>query len=125
MTRNEIVQTLQENPEQAREAQEQFQALMSRSATDMDFRQKLLTDPRAAIKEFTGREMAADRSIRFVASEGKPTVVLPEFVGADAELNDAELEAVAGGATPAAAVIVGFVALYTYCIMETADSGCS
>ncbi len=124
MTRNEIVQTLQENPEQALQVQEQFQALMSRSATDMDFRQKLLTDPRAAIKEFTGREMAADRSIKFVASEGKETVVLPEFVGADAELNEAELEAVAGGATPGV-VIVGFVALYTYCIMETADSGCS
>jgi lactobin A/cerein 7B family class IIb bacteriocin len=90
----------------------------------MDFRQQLLTDPRAAIKEFTGREMAADRSIKFVASEGKETVVLPEFVGADAELNEAELEAVAGGATPGV-VIVGFVALYTYCIMETADSGCS
>jgi hypothetical protein len=120
----ELNQNHQPTPEQAREAQEQLQALMARSKTDMDFRHKLLNDPRGAMKDFTGREIAPGRTIRFVASDGKPTVVLPAFVGADAELNEAELEAVSGGAT-AALVLVGFVALYTYAILDTADAGCS
>jgi hypothetical protein len=120
MTRSDIIQTYRENPEQAHEAQEQLQNLWARSATDMDFRHTLLNDPRAAMKEFTGRELPADLTIKFVESEGKPTLVLPPFVGADAELNEADLEAVSGGATPGI-VLVCWVAGMTVAILSTAD----
>jgi len=116
MTRSETIQTYRENPERARVAQEQLQAIMARSANDMDFRHMLLNDPRAAMKEFTGREMAADRSVKFVESEGYSTLVLPAFVGAETQLTEADLESVSGGASPV--IIALEVAFLTWYILH-------
>ena len=70
-------------------------AVLTRSATDTEFRTRLLSDPRAAIEEATGRDVPADMDIRFVENDGFATIVLPDFAGS--ELSDNQLEAVAGG----------------------------
>jgi hypothetical protein len=90
--------------------QEHLQALLARSATVAAFRQKLLTDPRAAIAEATGRELPTSYNVRFVENTADATVVLPDPVDPNAELADSELETVAGGATPVlfgAGLVVG------------------
>jgi len=83
--------------------QERLQALLARSATDREFRQKLLTDPRAAISEATGRELPESYNVKFVENTADATVVLPDPVQPSAELADSELETVAGGLTPTVA----------------------
>lgn len=100
-----------ENPQLAQKAQEQFQALLSRSATDMEFRRKLLTDSRAAIAEFTGGQSSGEANIVFVENKADATIVLPDPVDPAAELSERELETVAGGVTPTVLVTLGSAAL--------------
>lgn len=86
--------------------------VLSRSATDMEFRKQLLSDPRAALSAHFGREIPETTNIRFIDAQGTPTVVLPD-VSPSGELSEADLEAVAGGLAPLAIagwVAVGFVA---------------
>jgi hypothetical protein len=87
------------DPEVARAGQAQMQALLARSVSDKAFRQKLLTDPRAGLAEFTGRDVAdipESLNVRFVENTADATIVLPDFV-APAELSEGQLEAVSGG----------------------------
>jgi hypothetical protein len=84
------------------QANETVQRLLSRSATDMEFRRKLLTEPRAAVAEFNGKsieEVPESFNIRFV-EKNETTVVLPDPIVAEAELSEGELETVSGGTTP-------------------------
>ncbi|HYH82604.1 MAG TPA: NHLP leader peptide family RiPP precursor [Longimicrobium sp.] len=74
-----------------------LQSMLARSATDPAFRQQLLTDPRAAVSEFTGREVSESVNVVFIENQADATFVLPPAVAADAELSESELEAVAGG----------------------------
>ena len=70
--------------------------LFSRAATDADFRQLCLTDPRAAVREISGMEPPANLPLRFKESEPY-TFSLPPFLGVR-ELSDVEMEQVSGGA---------------------------
>jgi hypothetical protein len=100
-----IVSRLKSDPALAQKAQEAIEQLLSRSATDGEFRQKLLTDPRAAVAEFSGREVPEGFNVRFIENTADATIVLPDLVDASAELSEADLEAVAGGLAP-----LGYVA---------------
>jgi hypothetical protein len=104
------VQELMKDPAVVKQAQEQYQAMLTRSATDMEFRKKLLADPRAAVAEFTGKPAPADFNVVFIENKAGATVVLPDPVDPSAELSETELEAVAGGAGPALIAIALFCA---------------
>lgn len=101
------------NPEIIRAAQETMQGLMSRSATDRSFRDQLINDPRAAVAEFTGREVPESYNVRFIENTATATIVLPDMVDPAAELSESELEAVAGGTSEPFAVVVSVVLLAT------------
>lgn len=122
MNTSNIQQILAANPAVAKEAEDRMQAMLVRSATDMDFRAKLLSDPRAAIAEFTGHELPAGYRVKFVENKAHATIVLPAAVDTAAELSENELEAVAGGTLPY--VIVATVAL-AYAAYEGYEDGAS
>lgn len=103
------------NPEAAKHAEEKFQALLARSATDLEFRQKLLSDPRSAVAEFTGSPIPEDWNVVFVENRGSATVVLPDPIDPNAELSEAELEAVAGGGT---ITILSIIATIGYIVTD-------
>jgi hypothetical protein len=86
----------QSSPEVTKAA-EVLRGMLSRSATDRTFRQKLLTEPRAAIAEYTGHDVPDTFDVVFVENTAAATIVLPDPVDPEAELSEAELEAVAGG----------------------------
>jgi hypothetical protein len=83
---------------------ELLQKVLARSATDPAFRQKLVTDARAALAEFTGADPAQvpeTYKIVFVENKAGATVVLPDPIDPAAELSGQDLETVSGGFTPA------------------------
>jgi hypothetical protein len=87
------------NPEYAKKVDERMHTFLSRSATDPGFRQQLLTDPRAAISQFTGVQVPESFNVKFIENKATATIVLPDPVNPAAELSEQELEAVAGGTT--------------------------
>lgn len=94
---------LVETPEY-KQAQQELEQILARSATDSEFRQKLLTDPRAALAEF-GKDVPEGMDIRFVENHGHATVVLPDAIDPEAELSEDDLDTVAGGAFPVIVII--------------------
>jgi len=99
-TIDSAVETLRAHPQRAKEASETMDAIFRRSATDRPFRQKLVTDAKAALSEYAGHPMPDNFNVKFVEKQGDVTIVLPAAAGSAVELNDAELELVAGGITP-------------------------
>jgi hypothetical protein len=95
------------NTEKLQKVQERLGEVLSRSAVDMEFRKQLVADPRAALSAHFGKEIPETVNIRFLDTQGTPTVVLPEL--GTAELSEADLENVAGGIAPLAAL--GWIAL--------------
>ena len=89
--------TVAENGDANEASQGFITEVLHRSTTDLDFRQKLLSDPTAAITEFLGRGPARPINIVFVENHSDATIVLPDPVGPAAELSEEELEMVAGG----------------------------
>jgi hypothetical protein len=87
------------------EIQAALQKLLNRSATDQEFRKKLLATPREALSEFYGTEIPTTVDVRFIENTADATFVLPDPVDPAAELNEQELEAVAGGASPLASIL--------------------
>ena len=81
-----------------RNRDELMKSILSRSVSDREFRQLLLTDPRTAILTTFGIRVPADFTMRFIEKppELAALIVLPdsEHTG---ELSDSDLEAVAGG----------------------------
>jgi hypothetical protein len=73
--------------------------ITSKAAVDGVFRQKLLTNTRAAVAEVIGQDLPADFSVKFIEKDpGYDTViVLPDLILEAQELSLDELEAVAGG----------------------------
>jgi hypothetical protein len=81
-----------------------LEIVLARSATDRDFRRRLLTDPRGAIHDACGVHVPQAFRIRFIerGADLDALIVLPDVASdadASGELSDAELESIAGGAT--------------------------
>ncbi|HET7232482.1 MAG TPA: NHLP leader peptide family RiPP precursor [Longimicrobium sp.] len=109
MSRQNVVEMIRNNPELVAEGREQIASVLSRSATDAEFRQQLLTEPRAALAAHFGREIDNTVEIVFVENKAAATIVLPPFADAESELSEAELEAVAGGSEPLTVLAAGIV----------------
>jgi hypothetical protein len=78
-----------------------FEQMLKRSATDADFRARLVNDPAGAIEETIGVPLSTlprPINVKFVEKEAgvDAVLVLPDFAEAGS-LSDADLEAVAGG----------------------------
>lgn len=98
MEHQKILELVRDNPQLVDRAREQMAGVLARSATDMEFRQQLLSDSRPALCQHLGQEIPASANIAFVESTpGTATLVLPDVIGATTELSEAELEAVSGG----------------------------
>jgi hypothetical protein len=103
----------QYNAEYLHEAQQQMDALLARSATDRDFRAKLLTDPKTAVTDFIGTPVRTSFNVKFIENKADATIVLPDVVDPAKELSAQELETVAGGATPVIlSIIASVLAVY-------------
>lgn len=76
-----------------------FRPVLERAASDADFRQRAVRDPRAAIREVSGSDLPGHVNIQFYdqPSDVDAVLVLPPLVEEAGELSEAELEAVAGG----------------------------
>jgi hypothetical protein len=78
-----------------------FEQMLKRSATDAEFRARLVNDPASAIEETIGVPLSTlprPINVKFIekAAGVDAVLVLPDFVEVGS-LSDAELEAVAGG----------------------------
>lgn len=105
MNAQAVAQVARRNPELVRRSQEAMRQILARSATDREFRARLVCDPRAAIREHTGRALPEGFSVRFIENTATATIVLPQIAGTEAELSDAELEAAAGGLILAGTIV--------------------
>lgn len=79
--------------------QEALEQILTRAAVDLDFRKALLVDPRKAILDGLGIRIPAGFRVKFI-ERGKDVdalIVLPDLQRSDGELDDCDLEAVAGG----------------------------
>lgn len=79
--------------------QEALEQILTRAAVDLDFRKALLHDPRKAILDGLGIRIPASFRVKFI-ERGKDVdalIVLPDLQRTDGELDDCDLEAVAGG----------------------------
>jgi hypothetical protein len=95
------------SPEIVRHAQEQLKSILARSAVDLEFRRKLLTDPRAALEEATGSTLPESLRIRFIESEGYATIVLPDVLTPSDELAEDGPTEAAGGVASTLAEVAG------------------
>ena len=72
--------------------------LIEKASADIEFRNKILTDPKAAIKEATGIELPEGININIVEEKANEFfLVLPKADSPEGELSETELDAVAGG----------------------------
>jgi hypothetical protein len=105
MDKRQVQAALQQTPDIASKGAEALNSVLARSATDPDYRQKLLNDPRGAISEVTGKPLPADYKVAFIENKADATIVLPDPVMPGAQLSEGELEVVAGGCTPATGIV--------------------
>ena len=82
--------------------QEALEQILTRAAVDLDFRKALLVDPRKAILDGLGVRIPASFRVKFIEREKNvdALIVLPDLQRLDDELDDCDLEAVAGGSDP-------------------------
>jgi hypothetical protein len=76
-------------------------AVLARSAVDRQFRNHLLTDPRAALKAAFALVLPSDYNVRFIERDAHldALIVLPDFQGEPeaGDIDDDALEPVNGG----------------------------
>ena len=81
--------------------QQVLENVLARAAEDLEFRQRLLTEPRRAIEDAFGVAIPADFRLKFVERDADvdALIVLPDLRRAsdDDVLSEDELEQVAGG----------------------------
>jgi hypothetical protein len=79
------------------EIEKAFVDVKKKAVMDKTFRQKLLANPHAAIKQVTNKDVPVAVKIKIIESDPAyhMTFVLPQMASAD--LSDDELEKVAGG----------------------------
>jgi hypothetical protein len=79
--------------------QRALQRILALASTDAHFRQRLLTEPRAAIHDVFGITIPSTFRIKFVERDPDvdALIVLPDPKPADGALTDQELEWVSGG----------------------------
>jgi len=108
-------QALRNDPALAEYGQNALQDVLTRATTDRAFRDLLIADPRGAVAEFSGKPVSEVpeflATVAFVENTASATIVLPDAVDPEAELSESELEAVAGGVTPAAIAYLGAIAV--------------
>lgn len=95
-----------EAPEGSDEVRTRMHDILARSATDAEYRQRLLSDWRPALAEM-GYDVPEGYTFAFVESDADATVVLPRAASANGELSDESLEQVAGGLAPLAILVIG------------------
>ncbi len=79
--------------------QEVLDQVLARATVDADFRKALLADPRKAILNALGVHVPASFRVKFIEREKNvdALIVLPDLQRQDGELDDDDLDAVAGG----------------------------
>ena len=79
--------------------QEALEQILTRATVDLDFRKALLVDPRKAILDGFGVRIPANFRVQFIerSKDVDALIVLPDFQRQDGELEDDDLEMVAGG----------------------------
>jgi hypothetical protein len=79
--------------------QDALHRIIARAARDVDFRERLLRDPRAAIREVTGVPVPDDLRIRFIEKDRDVDVmiVLPGLASEEGELTEEDVADVTGG----------------------------
>lgn len=90
--------------------------LQKQAVTDEEFRKELLDDPNGVIERETGEKLPEGFKIQVVESDPaySATFVLPDLVGD--ELEDSELDAVAGG--------VSIIIIASACAAAISVGGC-
>lgn len=80
--------------------QEALEQILNRATVDVAFRKALLHDPRKAILEGLGVRIPAGFRVKFIERQKDvdALIVLPDLERCDGELDDEDLDAVAGGA---------------------------
>ena len=79
--------------------EEALEKILARAAVDLEFRKALLVDPRRAILEGFGVRVPANFRLKFIerSKDVDALIVLPDLQRQDGELEDDDLDAVAGG----------------------------
>ncbi len=82
--------------------QEALEQILTRAAADLEFRKALLADPRKTILDTLGLRIPSNFRVKFIERERDvdALIVLPDLQRQDGELDDDDLDAVAGGANP-------------------------
>lgn len=101
-----VIRQYSENAEVAAKGEEKMQQILTRSATDAEFRRKLIEDPRAALREVLGADVPESFNVKFVENKADATIVLPEYVDTSAQLSEEQLESVAGGSEPISTTLI-------------------